>query len=330
MTTQIPDQHPDPRVGAQVFISPSMRDLEFQDLEATLAKARAAAETGDRSEAERIYRQLVATGLLDVRPYCNLAVLALMEKRSAEAIPLLERAAAIDPDHAKTQLNLGMALQLEERTSEAIEALRQAVRLDPQLAEAWNNLGYALTADQQPEEAMQAYRMALALDSAYSIAAENLARLLADHSNPAAAEALLRNLPEQAITATVMFTLGEMLRLQGRFEEARDAYLRSMELAPEDADLRLGIANALIGCGLADEAVITLLPLPAMRPKDPLPLAFLAWSLQAIGDGDQAIELYRQALRMDPGLVAPRNLLGLCYAVRGQHDLAIREFREGL
>lgn len=307
-----------------------MKDRELEDLEAMLARARAAAEAGERPEAERIYRQLVATELSDPRPYCNLAVLALMEKRSAEAIPLLERAAAIDPDHARTQLNLGMALQLEERTSEAIVALRQAVRLDPQLAEAWNNLGYVLTAAKQPEEAMEAYRKALDLNPVYSTAAENLSRLLADYSNPTAAEAVLRNLPEQAITATVVFTLGEMLRLQGRFQEARDAYFRSMDLAPEDADLRLGVGQALISCGLADEAVMTLLPLPAMRPDDPLPLGLLAFSLQAIGEMEQAMELYQQVLKMDPQLLPPRNLLGLCYAIRGQHDLAIREFRAGL
>jgi tetratricopeptide (TPR) repeat protein len=122
------------------------------DLEARLTAARSAAEAGDRTLAERFYREMVEAGVGDVRPYCNLGVLALLEKRAAAALGWLEQAVVVDPQHARSHLNLGMALQLEKRTAEAITVLQRAVGLDPQLAEAWNNLGFVLAEDDRPEE----------------------------------------------------------------------------------------------------------------------------------------------------------------------------------
>ena len=65
------------------------------DLEARLAEARSVAEAGDWALAERLYREMVAAGVRDVRAYCNLGVLALKENRSDAALDWLEQAVAL-------------------------------------------------------------------------------------------------------------------------------------------------------------------------------------------------------------------------------------------
>jgi len=105
--------------------------LGIEDLETKLASAHSAAKSGDRVLAEGLYLEIVASGVSDVRAYCNLGVLALLEKRSGEAVGWLEQAVQAGPDNARSHLNLGMALQLEKRTAEAIMMLLRAVRLDP-------------------------------------------------------------------------------------------------------------------------------------------------------------------------------------------------------
>jgi len=198
--------------------------LGLADLEARLTAARSAAETGDRALAEHLYREMVEAGVGDVRPYCNLGVLALLEKRATAALGWLEQAVVVDPHHARSHLNLGMALQLEKRTAEAITVLQQTVDLDPQLAEAWNNLGFVLAEDDKPEAAMAAYQRALELQPGYAVAAQNLSMLLANHGNPQEGERLLRQLPGAVgQEGGVLFHLGEMLRLQGKLEEAQAA-----------------------------------------------------------------------------------------------------------
>ena len=288
-------------------------------------------ESGDRALAERLYLEIVAAGVRDVRAYCNLGVLALLEKRSEAALGWLEQAVRADPDHARSHLNLGMALQLEKRTSEAIAVLQRAVRLDPQLGEAWNNLGFVLAELDQPQEAMAAYQRALDLQPGYAVAAKNLSVLLANHGNPQEGERLLRQLPAEASReAGVLFHLGEMLRLQGRLEEAQASYGECLERAPEDADLRLGVGVALLGAGQADQALMVLLPLPAMRPDDSFVLVAVGSCLQELGEVAQAIDLYRRAIAIDSSNIRARNLLAICYSSQGMHAEAIRECRAGL
>jgi len=301
------------------------------DLEARLAEARSVAEAGDWALAERLYREMVAAGVRDVRAYCNLGVLALKEKRSDAALGWLEQAVALDPEHASSHLNLGMALQLAQRTAEAITVLQRAVELDPQQAEAWNNLGFVLAQNDQPQEAVAAYQRALDLEPGYAVAAQNLSVLLANSGNPLEGEQVLRQLPpEAARKPAVLFHLGEMLRLQGRLEEAQVAYGESLERDPEDAELRLGVGVALLGAGQADQALPVLLPVLAMRPDDSLGLVAVGWCLQRLGEAGQAIDLYQRAIAIDPTNTSARTLLGICYGSQGLHGKAIREFRAGL
>ena len=300
-------------------------------LEARLAEAHSAAAAGDRALAERLYREMVAADVRDVRAYCNLGVLALLEKRFDEAVGWLEKAVALDPDHARSHLNLGMALQLEQRTAEAITVLQRAVKLDPQQAEAWNNLGFVLAQNDQPQEAMAAYQRALELEHGYAVAAQNLSVLLAHSGNPQEGEQVLRQLPpEAARKPAVLFHLGEMLRLQGRLEEAQAAYGESLERDSEDAELRLGVGVALMGAGQADQALMVLLPVLAMRPDDSAALVAVGWCLQELGEDLQAIDLFQRAIAIDPTNTSARNLLGICYGLQGLHGEAIREFRAGL
>ncbi len=306
------------------------RSSQHGDLESRLAEARSAAESGDRALAERFYREMVEAGVGDVRPYCNLGVLALLEKRATAALGWLEQAVVVDPQHARSHLNLGMALQLEKRTAEAITVLQRALDLDPQLAEAWNNLGFVLAEEDQPEEAMAAYQRALELQPGYAVAAQNLSVLLANHGNPQEGEQLLRQLPAAvAQESRILFHLGEMLRLQGKLEEAQAAYGECLERDPEDAELRMGVGLALLGAGQADQALTVLLPLLAMRPDDSPGLVAVGWCLHKMED-NQAIDLYRRAIALDPTNIQVRNLLGLFYTLQGRQGEAIQEFRAGL
>jgi len=307
------------------------RSSQHGDLDSRLAEARFAAESGDRALAERFYREMVEAGVGDVRPYCNLGVLALLEKRAAAALGWLEQAVVVDPLHARSHLNLGMALQLEKRTAEAISVLQRAVGLDPQLAEAWNNLGFVLAEEDQPEAAMAAYQLALDLQPGYAVAAQNLSVLLANHGNPQEGEHLLRQLPGAVGQESgVLFHLGEMLRLQGKLEEAQAAYGECLERAPEDAELRMGVGLALLGAGQADQAISVMLPVLAMRPDDAYGFVVLGCCLQKIEEDSQAIDLFRRAIAIDPTNIQAHKLLGICYSVQGLHAKAIGEFHAGL
>ena len=319
--------------------------------EERLAEARVAAEAGDLPRAETLYRELLAAGCRDVRLFSNLGALALLRDQPDIALGWLEQGLALDPGHAGCLLNCGMALHKLERSSEAIKALRGGLAAEPTLAKAWNNLAVVLidscrraegeeahapaddAAAQEKatiSEAIAAYRQALSLQPDYADAAANLARLLADQGDPRAGEAVLRDLPAEAAGAMERFYLAEMLRLQGRIQEALDRYGEALAHPSADADLRLTIGTTLVSAGQADQALSVLLPLIAERPEDAKPTVALASALQSLGEFDQAISLYQRALALDPDQVRAHLMIGVCFHERGQHSLAIEHFRSGL
>jgi len=301
-----------------------------QELTLALEQANTALKQQQPELAKTIYQHLVEQNVADPRPYCNLGALALMEECSEAAIGWLKQALHHDANHARSHLNLGMALHLQAREEEAVHSLRRAIELDPDLVEAWNNLGVALMALDRPEEAIEAYRGALQRQQDNSRAAVNLSVLLANHGHAVAGENLLRDLPAAAVNGSVLFHLGEMLRLQGRGEEAMAAYEECMAREPGDWDLRFGVGLALIACGEPDEALAVLLPLLAMRPDDANPLVAVGWSLFKIGEVQQAVELLGRALQLDPSLVRAYNLLGLCFSLQGKQEEAVEQYRAGL
>lgn len=316
-----------------------------------LAEALRALQSGDSPRAEALYQGLLADGCRDVRLFSNLGAIALQRQEPESAIDWLQQGLALDPGHARCLLNLGMAQQLLGRCRAAIEAFRRSLNADPALPEAWNNLGFALseshpdaTADQDCdgtpghdsdaaiEEAIAAYRQALRLRPAYGQAASNLSRLLANQGDPQAGEAVLRALPAEALGGEERFGLGEMLRLQGRIDQAIALYGEALALAEaaQQADLRLRVGIALVLCGQADQALMQLLPLIAERPQDARPQVAAGFALQALGDTRQAMDLLDKALLLDPDQTSARNLLGKCHNDLGEHSKAVVQFRAGL
>jgi len=90
------------------------------------------------------------------------AYLAL--NQPAKALPELDRAVALAPDHATYVSNLAYAYFLAGRLDDAIATANKACALDPKLGSAWINLGTALAKKGDLAGAERAYQRALSLD----------------------------------------------------------------------------------------------------------------------------------------------------------------------
>lgn len=86
-------------------------------------------------DAERTYRKSIKAANADPHadewPYLNYASFLLEHDRAAEALPLLQRAAAINPRCADCHAKLGKAFAATGRAKEAIAALSEAIALAP-------------------------------------------------------------------------------------------------------------------------------------------------------------------------------------------------------
>jgi tetratricopeptide (TPR) repeat protein len=103
-----------------------------------------------------------------------LGVIRYQQRRTDEALPLLERAVERIPHEAEFHNNLGLAQLAVDRLEDAIASHRRAIALSPQHASAWNNLGLALQAHDELPEAIDAFRRAQSLSEDFAQAHWNL------------------------------------------------------------------------------------------------------------------------------------------------------------
>lgn len=203
--------------------------------------------------------------------------LALMEKGQIQAATdTYQRALQSDPTLAETYNNLGYALRTLGFPTEAVAQYQQAVSLRPDHAEAWNNLGAALFALERFDEAETAYRRALAIRPEFALALNNLGltlqrsnqidtgiamhlraleiqpNLAEAHSNLSlaysnqgkhdAALASCRRALEINRTPEFLNNLGTLLKDEGNYREAENAYRLALELKPDYVEAHFNLA----------------------------------------------------------------------------------------
>ncbi len=117
----------------------------------------------DLDTAERLYREALARAPDLAGAVHYLGVVLYQRGRPEEAMPLLDRAVALEPGECEYHNNRGLVLAALQRTAEAIAAYRRALEIKPDHATAWNNLGLALHAAGDVAGAVDAYREGLKL-----------------------------------------------------------------------------------------------------------------------------------------------------------------------
>ena len=149
---------------------PSARTLAEQGISAH--------RRGDIDAAERAYRAALEMQAEQPLALHYLGVALHQRGRHAEALPLVERSAALVPQEPEFHNNLGLVRAALDDNDAAIAAYRAALERKPDHATAWNNLGLVLQASNRLPEAITSFRRALALTPAFAHAHWNLALAL--------------------------------------------------------------------------------------------------------------------------------------------------------
>lgn len=180
----------------------------------------------------------------------QLGRLLLFLGRPGEALPALERAVELRPDAFDARLDLARALDRSGATERAVEAYRGLVETAPQSPHARWGLGQALLRVGDREEAarqLAAYQELYEADQKRTRdeilfdARLARARELFEGGDPAAARAIVEELPETPLT---LEALGRIRAAQGDYAGAVDALRRAVTLAPDRDDLRGLLAQA--------------------------------------------------------------------------------------
>ena len=114
-------------------------------------------------QAERLYRQIIASEPDNQITLYFLSGLCCRQNQTDEALSLIERVIALDPGNADAHSNRGIILERLGRSGEAQASYRTAVAVNPDHAPAHNHLGVQLSVQGKTDEAIELYRRAVEL-----------------------------------------------------------------------------------------------------------------------------------------------------------------------
>jgi predicted O-linked N-acetylglucosamine transferase (SPINDLY family) len=211
---------------------------------------------GRRTEAEALYRQVLAAAPRNFDALHLLGLAALQEGRFTAAVELLRRALKVSPTAAVCELRLGAALLASGSAAAAETHLRRATERAPSLPEAWFHLGVALRARGAAVPAREALEQALRLRADYPEALEHLGALVSRAEGYAAAVPILRRRAElQPAHPEALANLGVALAQTPEREQALAVLDRALELDPSNAQALTGRALVLQESYRVEEAV---------------------------------------------------------------------------
>lgn len=214
-----------------------------EDLELGVPEALALAielhRSGNRPQAEHLYRAVLELDPGNPDALHFLGVLRHQEGHDAEAVELIRQALERTPEHPAAHNNLGNVLQESGHLEEAADCYRRVIELDPERADAHNNLGIVLRALRRPEQAEPCYRRAIELEPDNIHFLNNLGNLLRATGRVREgmhlhAQALYLD-PKHGGSAQL---LGYALSLMGRHDEATEVYRDWLAREPDNPTAR--------------------------------------------------------------------------------------------
>jgi tetratricopeptide (TPR) repeat protein len=256
-------------------------------------------------------------------------------RTGGDAVLLLSRAQARQPQDFWLNFELGWALHETRRYDEALGFYRAALALRPNASPAYNSVGVILFDMGRLDDAIGYWQQALAIDPSFVVVRTNLAQALNDKGQLDEAignyEESIRLDPEASGLAHRK--LGAIMWDKGRQDEAIGHYEEAIHLDPkESAAAHNNLGIALAAKGRSDEAIshykesIRLDPEASASAHNNLAIA-----LAAKGQLDEAISHYKESIRLDPEASAgAHSNLGAALEQNGQPDKAIGHYQEAV
>ncbi len=251
--------------------------------------------TGELSEAERLYREVLSREPDHPQAVFLLGVLAVQCGRIDDAVTMLERATALAPGNAACHANLGEALRRRGDSAAAIDALLRAIAIDPDAVDPLYALAGLLHERGAFDGAIACFQHAAELRPGLpDIDTRLVSARAAIERRPGVASR--GSDPEDALSAAALLAMARPVAVKGRLQEASILLERAVHLNP-----RLTLAHCNLGLLYA-----------------------------ALGRVREASASYRRALAIEPGLAETHHNLANALLRGGQLGEAIASFRDAV
>lgn len=263
--------------------------------------------------------------------------LYFLTNRLNEAEAAYQTALDIDDHDAEALRGLALVRRQQQRLDEAIDLMQRSIELQPGNWHTINSLGGMYFRMGAYRDAAEQYRKVVYLDPDNFVTLGNLgATSLMFGDFEAARDALLRAI-EIEENPTLLQNLAGADYYLGNYASAIDNYRRAIELAPTSIESWIGLADALLVSGDAEQAR------PAYSHCVELAntqreagayythaLMILAWATAMSGDAENAVSLVQTAVESDPALPYAHYYASLVHWYVGDRNMAFTAVEQAL
>ncbi|HWH83902.1 MAG TPA: tetratricopeptide repeat protein [Burkholderiaceae bacterium] len=246
--------------------------------------------------------------------------------RWQEAAAIFENALRTQPDSAALAFNLGYAVWASEQDpTRAVELFRQAARIEPGDARLRFYLALALESAADLDAARQSLDAALAIDPRHVDALAMLGRLALDAGDLDRAT----DLAARCIAARPEHPAGWQLKGQAALfrmdaVDAAKSLRQALDLAPDDADTRVSLAQAALMQGRPRHAKDLLQQAVAENASHDAALCMLGWACIADNEAAGAAAAFERANAAAPDNPDAMAGIALLRLADGRRDEALQ------
>ena len=155
-------------------------------------------------------------------------------------------------------------------------------------------------------------------------------RLIAQGDHKQAESFVRKGLRLNPNRVSLYASLGVTLFYQQKIREAMDSFHHGLELDPDNFDCHMGLANAYVTRKSFLKASVHLQHIVDRNPDFAQSRFLLARARHRLQQPNQAIESYRETLRVEPEHAAAHGELGMLLTQQGKWDEAMSHLRESI
>ncbi|MGA9004452.1 MAG: tetratricopeptide repeat protein [Pseudolabrys sp.] len=283
------------------------------------------------AEALQLIARALKTNARSAAAHSNYGIVLAVLDRHDEALKSYERAVKLKPDYAEALNNRGNTLRALKRANDALLSFERAIAARPGYSEAINNRGNALVELGRHEEALASYEQALSHRPAYPDALVNRGQCLAKlNRHDEALASIERALSYQPRHAAALKERGHLLRDRKQLAEALNCYEQALAIAPDDAVTHANRGLVLRDLKRFNEAFTAYDRALALKPDYVEVVVARGNVFYELHAYDQALAEYERALEMQPDFAFGFNNRGNALNAMGRHDEALASYEHAL
>lgn len=244
------------------------------------------------------------------------------EKSFAEAIRL-------QPQQPSFRMGLAEVYLRQSRLDAAAKEYTSLINLDPTSFDAHYNLGLVFLRQRRCRQAIAQLEHADELSSSLPEVAVNLVDAYSCIGNVAAATKTAEHARRQwGDSPKVLYSLGLALFRNGSYESANEVLARAWELLPSETEIGLQLVRCQLALRSFREALTSLLSIRTKTPPTDETELLLGFSYLGLGDGDSAVQAFRQAVKLNPRSAPAQLALGRQLFQKADLEDSISHLRE--